>query len=342
MLHSHEKELHMSESGVCALENLGDSPLILQGVEGQLQELQAKWTPERIAALRNHSAELTGDTLGQAKMLNTPTDPNNPIVSLGINYLSGSSCFNHTKDGIGARVESYFRRLGVSPNTYMMPGVDDGITNGHEEMAYSLPSRDILAMLILNTALAMRPDATFKIPSCDKGFPGSMMGVLLVNRPGMVLPAGSAKTGMDPETGRPLGILDPFWADAMYHQSPPKISKEEYDRVIRNSITDGNCNGMYTADTMAAMNETMGLGVEGSGNNIAQTVETDLVALKSIDATLLAIENNILPRSIVTKESLDNCVTVLATLGGSTNAILHLLAIRTKIWNRSCAEHRFG
>lgn len=199
------------------------------------------------------------------------------------------------------------------------------MTNGYPEMSASLRSRDLIAAETQNTAEGAGVDGVLAIPACDKGFPGLMMAAVLLNRPFVIVPGGSAPTGIDPLTNERLGILNVFHAEAQANQG--LITEERRVELCGASINPGNCNGVFTADTMASINEVMGLGVVGSGNNIANTVETDQVTLESIEALMYAMETQLLPKDIVTKASLDNAVTLLATIGGSTNAVLHLLAL---------------
>lgn len=298
---------------------------ITSEVAPDLAAVGSDWTEERVAQLRGLGSGLIDGPLAEAMMRVTPCDPKRPQVGLAVNYLQGSSCHTHTRDGLGARAEHYIRELGLSPNTFYVSGVNDGMTNGYPEMSASLRSRDFIALETQNTAEGAAVDGMVAIPACDKGFPGLMMAAVILNRPFVIVPGGSAPTGRDPQTGEMLGILNVFTADAQKAQG--QISSERRQEICGASINPGNCNGVFTADTMASINEVVGLGVVGSGNNIANTTETDRVMVESIEALMYAMERGLLPRDIVTKKSLDNAVTLLATIGGSTNAVLHLLAL---------------
>jgi dihydroxy-acid dehydratase len=303
----------------------GEFDRITTELAPQIDAIQSEWDTDRVTALRNDGSGLINGPLAEAMMRVTPCDPQLPQVSLAVNYLEGSSCHTHTRDGIGARAEYYIRQLGLSPNTFYVSGVNDGMTNGYPEMSASLRSRDIIALDTQNTVEGAAGDGVVAIPACDKGFPGMMMAAVLLNRPFVVVPGGSAPTGRDPKTGGMLGILDVFHAEAQAAQG--QITEERKHEICGASINPGNCNGVFTADTMASLNEVIGLGVVGSGNNIANTVETDQIMLDSIESLMFAMERGLLPRDIVTKDSLDNAMVLLATIGGSTNAVLHMLAL---------------
>ncbi|HEY4964111.1 MAG TPA: dihydroxy-acid dehydratase [Candidatus Saccharimonadales bacterium] len=299
---------------------------ITDEVAEDLDLVRSQWTQVSIDSLRRPGSGMLDGPLAEAMMQVTPCNPQLPQVGLAVNYIEGSSCHTHTRDGIGQRAGFYLGALGLSPNTFYVSGVNDGVTNGYPEMSASLRSRDAIAFEVENTAYGAGVEGVVAIPACDKGFPGMMMAAVILNRPFVVVPGGSAPTGRDPQDkDNRLGILDVFTAKAQ--EQLGQISGARLQEICGAAINPGNCNGVFTADTMASINEVIGLGVVGSGNNIANTAETDRVMIDSIDALMHAMQNQLLPRDIVTKESLDNAVTVLATIGGSTNAVLHLLAL---------------
>jgi dihydroxy-acid dehydratase len=319
-------EFYMADCANVCPANIGiNNEVFYEAVSPALETLKVAWPQDRIANLRVRSATMNNGPLAKAMMAQTPVNPELPIVGLGVNFIEGSSCHTHTRDGIGLRVARNLRALGLSADTYYLTGVNDGITNGYPTMGYSNSSKDIMAADIFNRTRSLAADGSYLIPACDKGFPGALMGALMSGVPTVLLPAGSSKTGRHPVTGADLGILDVFAAEARCAQG--QITPEARDAIVANAIQLGNCNGMFTADTMASITEMVGLGVQGCANNLAQTQETDAIAVASAGALLSAMEAGRLPRDIVTKESLDNAITLLATLGGSTNAILHLLAI---------------
>ncbi len=319
----------MTKPGVCSEGSPIDFGAEFSRITGemapQISAIQQDWGADRVAALRSDGSGLINGPLAEAMMRVTPCDPELAQVNLAVNYIEGSSCHTHTRDGIGARAEYYIRELGLSPNTFYVSGVNDGMTNGYPEMSASLRSRDIIALDTQNSVEGAAGDGVVAIPACDKGFPGMMMAAVILNRPFVVVPGGSAPTGRDPVTDEMLGILNVFHAEAQATQG--LITEERKHEICGASINPGNCNGVFTADTMASLNEVIGLGVVGSGNNIANTTETDRIMLDSIESLMFAMETGLLPRDIVTKDSLDNAMVLLSTIGGSTNAVLHMLAL---------------
>jgi dihydroxy-acid dehydratase len=203
-------------------------------------------------------------------------------------------------------------------------GVSDGMTNGNDGMSYSLPSRDIIADSIENVVAAQWYDGVVAVVGCDKNMPGAIMAMARLNRPSIMMYGGTVRTGN--WKGKKLDIVSAF--EAYGQKVAGTISDEDYKGIIQNSIPgQGACGGMYTANTMASSIEAMGLSMPYSSSYPA-THEGKVQECLDLGAAMKnLLEKQILPRDIITKKSLENALTIVMALGGSTNAVLHYLAI---------------
>jgi dihydroxy-acid dehydratase len=203
-------------------------------------------------------------------------------------------------------------------------GVSDGMTNGNDGMRYSLPSRDIIADSIETVVSAQWYDGVIAVVGCDKNMPGAVMAMARIDRPAIMVYGGTIRSGH--WKGQKLDIVSAF--EALGKKFANNISDEDYKGIIQNSIPgQGACGGMYTANTMAASIEAMGLSLPFSSSYPA-THEGKQEECKKIGAAMKnLLELNITPRDIITKKSLENALTLVMALGGSTNAALHFLAI---------------
>jgi dihydroxy-acid dehydratase len=203
-------------------------------------------------------------------------------------------------------------------------GVSDGMTNGNDGMSYSLPSRDLIADSIENVVGGQWYDGVIAVVGCDKNMPGAMMALARLNRPGMLVYGGTIRTGE--YKGKKLDIISAF--EALGQRFAGTISDEDYEGVIQNAIPGaGACGGMYTANTMASSMEAMGLTLPNSSSYPAthEGKKAECLAIGAAMRNLL--EKNICPRDIMTRKAFENAMTVVVALGGSTNAVLHYLAI---------------
>jgi dihydroxy-acid dehydratase len=203
-------------------------------------------------------------------------------------------------------------------------GVSDGMTNGNNGMSYSLPSRDLIADSIEDVVGAQWYDGVIAVVGCDKNMPGAMMALARLNRPGMLVYGGTIKTGE--YKGKKLDIVSAF--EALGQKFAGTISDEDYEGVIKNAIPGaGACGGMYTANTMASSMEAMGLTLPNSSTYPA-THEGKKAECLAIGAAMkVLLEKNICTRDIMTRKAFENAMTVVMAMGGSTNAVLHYLAI---------------
>jgi dihydroxy-acid dehydratase len=198
------------------------------------------------------------------------------------------------------------------------------MTNGNNGMSYSLPSRDLIADSIENVVGAQWYDGVIAVVGCDKNMPGAMMALARLNRPGMLVYGGTIRTGE--YKGQKLDIVSAF--EALGKKFAGNISDEDYEGVIRNAIPGaGACGGMYTANTMASSMEAMGLTLPNSSSYPAthEGKKAECLAIGAAMKNLL--EQNICPRDIMTRKAFENALTMVMAMGGSTNAVLHYLAI---------------
>ena len=253
----------------------------------------------------------------------TDDDFDKPIVGIA----SGHSTMNPCNAGLGplaARAEAALRAAGAMPQTFGFPTVTDGIAMGTEGMKYSLVSREVIADAIETATQSQSMDGVLALGGCDKNMPGSLMAMLRMNIPAVFCYGGTIKPGV--WKGVPLTIVSPFEAVGAY--SAGKMSKEDYDGIERNACPSfGACGGMYTANTMSSAIEAMGMSLPSSSTMANPDAEkADSVAAAA--ATLVAaIKADLKPRDIVTRKALENAIAVVMAIGGSTNAVLHLMAI---------------
>lgn len=203
-------------------------------------------------------------------------------------------------------------------------GVSDGISMGTEGMRYSLPSRDIIADSIETVAGAQWYDGVVAVVGCDKNMPGAAIAMGRLNRPSIMVYGGSIAPGH--YKGRDLNIVSAF--EAMGEKNAGTISPEDFKQIIQHSCPGpGACGGMYTANTMASAIEAMGMTLPYSASNPAVSDQKNAECLAVAPAMLRLLEEDIKPRDIMTREAFENAVTLIMALGGSTNAVLHMVAM---------------
>ncbi|MEI7474948.1 MAG: dihydroxy-acid dehydratase [bacterium] len=209
-----------------------------------------------------------------------------------------------------------------------VPAVCDGIAMGHDGMRYSLPSRDLIADCIETVAGAHQLDGLVLLTNCDKITPGMIMAAVRLNIPCIVVTAGPM---MDGEcNGKTLTLISGTF-EAVGQFKAGKITEEELSKYEMNSCPGvGSCQGLYTANTMACLTEVMGLSLPGCATASAVSAKKKRIAFESGIQVCQLVEHQVLPKNIVTKESLRNAISVDLALGGSTNSVLHLLAIATE------------
>ncbi len=207
-------------------------------------------------------------------------------------------------------------------------GVSDGISNGTEGMRYSLVSREVIADSIETVCEAQYYDALIAVVGCDKNMPGSVIAMGRLNRPAIMVYGGSIAGGH--WKGKSLNIVSAF--EALGEKLANKLSDEDYKGIIQHACPGaGACGGMYTANTMASAIEALGMSLPYSSSNPARSAEKSKECHDAGKAIRLLLERDIKPRDIMTREAFENAVTVVMALGGSTNAVLHLIAMAKSV-----------
>ncbi len=246
-----------------------------------------------------------------------------PIVGVA----NGHSTMNPCNAGIQPLVDRAMEALkaeGAMPQVFGVPTVTDGIGMGTEGMKYSLVSREVIADAIETSVNGQCMDGVLVVGGCDKNMPAGMMAMARMNVPGIFVYAGTIKPGL--WKGQALTIVSPFEAVGAY--AAGTMSKEDYDGIERNACpTVGACGGMYTANTMSSSFEALGMSLLGSSQMAAPDAEKAESSAESARALVRAIRNDLKPRDIITRDSIENAVALVMATGGSTNAVLHYLAI---------------
>lgn len=253
----------------------------------------------------------------------TDEDLNKAQVGIASTGWEGNTCNMHL-NGLAERVRESVWDAGLVGFVFHSIGVSDGISMGTQGMKYSLPSRDIIADSIETVMGAQWYDANISVVGCDKNMPGSVMAMARINRPSIMIYGGTIRPGS--LNGEKLDIVSAFESYGQYLSK--KIDGERLNTVLRHACPGaGACGGMYTANTMAAAIETLGMSLPFSSSIPATHAEKQKECKKAGKAILTLLEKDLKPRDIITRESLENAVTMIVALGGSTNAVLHMLAI---------------
>ncbi len=247
------------------------------------------------------------------------------IVSMG---WDGNPCNMHLNDLATNVRDSVNATEGLLGLRFYTIGVSDGISMGTDGMRYSLVSRDVIADSIETNAGAQYYDALIAIPGCDKNMPGSVMAMGRLNRPAIMLYGGTIAPGH--YKGEDLNIVSAF--EALGQKIAGKLSEGDFQGIVKHSCPGaGACGGMYTANTMASAIEAMGMSLPFSSSNpaISEEKQKECAAVGEAIKNLLA--KNITPKDIMTRKAFENAITVVMVLGGSTNAVLHLIAIAKSV-----------
>ncbi|MEK6512275.1 dihydroxy-acid dehydratase [Myroides odoratimimus] len=242
------------------------------------------------------------------------------VVSMG---YEGNTCNMHLND-LAKYVKQGVKHSDLVGLIFNTIGVSDGISNGTEGMKYSLVSRDIIADSIETVVNAQWYDSVIAIPGCDKNMPGAIIAMGRLNRPAIMVYGGTIHSGK--YKGESLNIVSAF--EALGKKFSNSISEEDYKEVIKNACPGaGACGGMYTANTMASAIEALGMSLPHSSSYPALSAEKKQECLEVGQALRNLLEKDIKPSDIMTREAFENAMTMVITLGGSTNAVLHLIAM---------------
>ncbi len=244
------------------------------------------------------------------------------IVSTG---YDGNTCNMHLND-LAREVKTAVWDNELVGLIFHTIGVSDGISNGTEGMRYSLVSREIIADSIETVCGAQYYDGLIAVVGCDKNMPGALMAMARMNRPALMVYGGTIAGGH--WKGQELNIISAF--EALGQKLAGNITPEDFKGVIQNSCPGaGACGGMYTANTMASAIEAMGMALPYSASNPAVSKDKSMECAEAGKTIRLLLERNLRPRDIMTRKAFENAITVVMVLGGSTNAVLHLIAMAT-------------
>jgi len=246
-----------------------------------------------------------------------------PIVGVANGYSTITPC-NMGLNGLAQRAEAGIKDAGAMPQMFGTITVSDGISMGTEGMKYSLVSREVIADSIETACNGQSMDGVLAIGGCDKNMPGAMIAIARMNIPAIFVYGGTIKPGH--HNGSDLTVVSAFEAVGQY--SAGKIDETELIEVERKACPGaGSCGGMYTANTMSSAFEAMGMSLPYSSTMAAEDAEKADSAQKSAFVLVEAIRNQLLPRQILTRKAFENAISVIMAVGGSTNAVLHFLAI---------------
>lgn len=247
------------------------------------------------------------------------------IASMG---WDGNPCNMHLNDMATAVKKSVDATEGLLGLRFYTIGVSDGISMGTDGMRYSLVSRDLIADSIETNAGAQYYDALITIPGCDKNMPGSIMAMGRLNRPGLMIYGGTIAPGH--YKGEDLNIVSAF--EALGQKIAGKLNEDDFKGIIQHACPGaGACGGMYTANTMASAIEALGMSLPYSSSNPALSKDKQKECEAAGKAIQLLLEKDIKPKDIMTREAFENAITIIMVLGGSTNAVLHLIAMAKSV-----------
>lgn len=279
--------------------------------------------------LNKYSKRLTQDTTQPAAQAMlyavglSDQDMKKPQVGIASTGYDGNPCNMHLNH-LAAEIKNKVNRVDAVGLVFNTIGVSDGISMGTSGMNYSLPSRDIIADSIEVVMNAQSYDALISVVGCDKNMPGAIMAMLRLNRPSLMVYGGTIASGN--YKGRKLNIVSAF--EALGQKISGDIDETEYKEIIKRAIPGaGACGGMYTANTMASSIEALGFALPYNSSIPAENPNKEQESDQIAKAIKNLLEKDLKPLDIITKKSLENAVAVVNALGGSTNAVLHYLAI---------------
>jgi dihydroxy-acid dehydratase len=287
-------------------------------------------TTTATAVLNRYSSRITqprSQGASQAMLLGTglqPADLEKPQVGIASMWYEGNTCNMHL-DKLAARVREGVTAAGMVGMRFNTIGVSDGISMGTDGMSFSLPSRDIIADSIETVMQAQWYDGLVAIPGCDKNMPGCLIAMGRLNRPALMVYGGTIRPGHLAD-GTPLDIVSAFQCYGEYVAG--RIDDSRRSDIVRKSCPGaGACGGMYTANTMATAIEAMGMALPDSASIPAENAGKLDECQRAGAAIRRLLELDLKPRDIMTRRSFENAMVTLMTLGGSTNAVLHLIAM---------------
>lgn len=258
----------------------------------------------------------------------TEEDMQKPQVGIASVWYEGNTCNMHLLD-LAAKVKEGVDAAGMVGMRFNTIGVSDGISMGTEGMSYSLQSRDLIADSIETVMGAQWYDAVVTLPGCDKNMPGCLMAMGRLNRPALMVYGGTIRAGCTAKFDK-LDIVSAFQSYGQYLAKT--ISDEDRQEIVRNSCPGaGACGGMYTANTMASAIEALGMSLPYSASIPAEDPAKLQECFDAGKAIYKLLELDLKPRDIMTREAFENAMVVVMALGGSTNAVLHLIAMARSV-----------
>ena len=258
----------------------------------------------------------------------TPEDMDKPQVGIAGMWYEGNPCNMHIND-LAAHVRDGVIDAGMVSMRFNTIGVSDGISMGTDGMSFSLQSRDLIADSIETVMRAQWYDANVSIPGCDKNMPGSIIGMARVNVPALMIYAGTIRAGRSSD-GTPLDIVSAFQSYGEWIAD--RITDDARRAIVRHACPgEGACGGMYTANTMASAIEALGMSLPYSSSTPATDPAKREECFRAGAAIRSLLEANITPRDIMTRAAFENAMVITMALGGSTNAVLHLLAMARSV-----------
>jgi len=246
-----------------------------------------------------------------------------PIIGIASTGYEGNPCNMHLNDLAKLAKQGTANKdiIGLIFNTI---GVSDGISMGTPGMRYSLPSRDVIADSMETVVQAMSYDGLITVVGCDKNMPGALIAMIRLNRPCLMIYGGTIDSGC--HNGKKLDVVSAF--EAWGSKVAGTMQEEEYQSIVEKACPGaGACGGMYTANTMASSIEALGMTLPYNSSNPALSPEKKQESIKAGEALRVLLEKDIKPSDIITRKSLENAIRLITILGGSTNAVLHFLAI---------------
>ena len=250
-----------------------------------------------------------------------------PQIGIASTGFEGNPCNIHLND-FAQNIKGSIHKEDMLGMVFNTIGVSDGITNGTTGMTYSLISREIIADSIETIVNAQFYDGIVAVVGCDKNMPGAMMAIGRLNRPSILVYGGTIKSGN--YKGKSLNIVSAF--EAYGEKITGKINEKDYKGIIKNSIPGpGACGGMYTANTMSSAIEALGMSLPYSSSNPAESIDKIDETKKIGKSMKILLKENIKPADIMTKKSFENALSITMALGGSTNAVLHLIAMAKSV-----------
>ena len=264
--------------------------------------------------------------------IESDSDLKRAMVGVASVWYEGNPCNAHLL-GVGQRIRQSLDNAGVTGYQFGTVGVSDGISMGTSAMSYSLPSRDLIADSVESCMGGHWLDGCVVVPGCDKNMPGVLMALGRLNRPGIMVYGGTIRPGHCESMSGTLDIVSAFQSYGQYlaSGSSPSAEKVRYDTVRHACPGPGACGGMYTANTMASCAEVLGMTLPGSSSFPAEYDEKKAECDSIGQAMRTLLEKNIRPRDIMTRSAFEDAITLTMVLGGSTNAVLHLLAMAKSV-----------